>query len=59
MPAARPGVSIYCLRDAVGAEGLEFHATTAQRFLKGHGLAHEIRLALRRFERGHRRWTGH
>ena len=53
---ARPGLSMYGLRDALAAEGLEFHPATVQRFLKRHRLEREIRLARRRRER--RRWTG-
>ena len=52
---ARPGLSMYRLRDALAAEGLEFHATTVQRFLKRHGLDRETRLARRRQPR--KRWT--
>ena len=54
--ARRPGLSMYELRDALAAEGLEFHATTVQRFLRRHGLTRETRLARRRQPR--KRWTG-
>ena len=53
---ARPGLSMYGLRDALAAEGLEFHPATVQRFLKRHRLEREIRLARRRPKRV--RWTG-
>ena len=53
--ARRPGLSMYGLRDALAAEGLEFHAATVQRFLKRHGLTRETRLARRRQPR--KRWT--
>ncbi|MYE01405.1 MAG: helix-turn-helix domain-containing protein [Alphaproteobacteria bacterium] len=43
--AARPAISMYGLRDALAAEGLVFHATTVQRFLKRHGLDRDRRLA--------------
>ena len=52
---ARPGLSMYGLRDTLAAEGLEFHATTVQRFLRRHGLTRETRLARRRQPR--KRWT--
>jgi len=52
---ARPGLSMYGLRDALAAEGLEFHPTTVQRFLRRHGLTRETRLARRRQPR--KRWT--
>ena len=55
--AARPGLSMYGLRDALAAEGLEFHATTVQRFLRRHRLERERRLARQRRERGRQRWT--
>ncbi len=42
--ARRPGLSMYGLRDALAAEGLEFHPTTVQRFLRRHGLDRETRL---------------
>ena len=51
---ARPGLSMYRLRDALAAEGLVFHARTVQRFLKRHGLDRETRLARRR---PRKRWT--
>jgi len=53
---ARPRLSMYGLRDALAAEGLEFHARTVQRFLKRHGLDRETRLARR--PRKRKRWTG-
>ena len=52
---ARPGLSMYGLRDALAAEGLVFHPATVQRFLRRHRMEREIRLARRRRER--RRWT--
>ncbi len=52
---ARPAISMYGLRDALAAEGLEFGASTVQSFLKRHGLDRETRLARRRRQR--RRWT--
>ncbi len=52
---ARPGLSMYGLRDALAAEGLEFHPTTVQRFLRRHGLTRETRLARR--PRKRKRWT--
>ena len=51
---ARPRLSMYGLRDALAAEGLSFHATTVQNFLKRHGMDRERRLARRR----RKRWTG-
>ncbi len=53
--AKRPGLSMYGLRDALAAEGLEFHAATVQNFLKRHGLERERRLA--RARRRRKRWT--
>ena len=53
---ARPGLSMYGLRDALAAEGLEFHATTVGNFLKRHGLERDRRLARR--QRKRKRWTG-
>ena len=53
--ARRPGLSMYGLRDALAAEGLEFHPATVQRFLKRHGLTRETRLARRPQKR--KRWT--
>ena len=50
---ARPGLSMYGLRDALAAEGLAFHATTVRNFLKRHGLERNRRLA--RHERRKRR----
>ena len=55
--AARPGLSMYGLRDALAAEGLEFHPTTVQRFLRRHRLERERRLARRRRGSGRQRWT--
>ena len=55
--AARPGLSMYGLRDALAAEGLEFHPTTVQRFLRRHRLERDRRLARQRRERGRQRWT--
>ena len=52
---ARPGLSMYGLRDALAAEGLEFCAATVQRFLKRHGLERDRRLARR--QRKRKRWT--
>ena len=49
---ARPNISMYGLRDALAAEGVEFCAMTVQRFLKRHGLDRETRHARRRRERG-------
>ena len=46
---------MYGLRDALAAEGLEFHAATVQRFLRRHGLTREPASPGRRRER--RRWT--
>ena len=43
--AARPAISMYGLRDALAAEGLVFHATTVQRFLRRHRLERDRRLA--------------
>ena len=55
--AKRPAISMYGLRDALAAEGLEFHATTVQRFLRRHRLEHERRLArLYRKRKAGRRW---
>ncbi len=51
----RPELSMYELRDALAAGGLEFHATTVQRFLRRHRLDRETRLARRRRERERRR----
>ncbi|MCY3672920.1 MAG: hypothetical protein OXH14_17815 [Alphaproteobacteria bacterium] len=45
---AQPAISMYGLRDALAAEGLEFCALTVQRFLKRHGLERKKRLARRR-----------
>ena len=53
--AARPGISMYGLRDALAAEGLVFDATTVQRFLKRHGLERDRRLARLRRDRKDRR----
>ena len=53
--ARRPGLSMYGLRDALAAEGLEFHPATVQRFLRRHRLERERRLARQRRER--KRWT--
>ena len=50
---ARPALTMYGLRDALAAEGLEFHAVTVQNFLKRHGLERERRLARHR----RKRWT--
>ena len=50
---ARPALTMYGLRDALAAEGLEFHAITVQNFLKRHGLERERRLARHR----RKRWT--
>ena len=55
--AARPTISMYGLRDALAAEGLVFHATTVQRFLKRHRLERDRRLArLYRKRKAGRRW---
>ena len=53
--ARRPGLSMYGLRDALAAEGPDFHPTAVQRFLRRHGLTRETRLARRRQPR--KRWT--
>ncbi len=52
--AARPGLSMYGLCDALAAEGLVFHPTTVQRFLRRHRLDRETRLARRQ---PRKRWT--
>ena len=53
--AARPGLSMYGLCDAVAAEGLVFHPATVQRFLLRHRLERTRRLARQRRKR--KRWT--
>ena len=51
---ARPAISMYGLRDALAAEGLAFHASTVQNFLKRNGLDRASRLAR---SRRRKRWT--
>ena len=55
--AARPGLSMYGLCDALAAEGLVFHPATVQRFLLRHRLERQRRLARQRRGRGRQRWT--
>ena len=46
--AARPGLTVRGLRDALAAEGASFGASTVQSFLKRHGLERKRRLPRRR-----------